>query len=261
MTTRTASLLALLALSVAALTAPGCGSTVTGADGEDGADDGADDGQDGDGDGQDGDGDGDGEDCSDGSWEYECDGCVEEACPEGSQGYCMDGEWLCDCGGDYQNRYCYDGSTEAACIDDRWICHVEYECPDTLPSAGEPCPSEGMQCEYEVEVDCGTGTSTVTVECAEAQWSYVSTPRCQPPLCRDLDQDSCADYGCRWLEPGCGEAPLGEAGCFDATDCVEGSCIMSDEQCMSVSIDPCAGQDCDACSQEVALCVPQLVGE
>ena len=67
----------------------------------------------------------------------------------------------------------------------------------------------------------------------------------------------CGEIGCRWLEPGCGENPLGAAGCFDAAPCSEGSCLFDDEVCTTVEINPCAGLECDACSAPESLCIPQ----
>jgi hypothetical protein len=256
MRTATLSLLASLTFTLAAL-GVGCGSTVTGGDDEDGGTDCPDHFA---GDCQHGPA-----DCIDGEWvcpDGGCDQGVAVDCEEG-EAYCLNGTWTCPGTGCDQGVAvdCLTGS--AQCIAGEWVCPEDPVCPETAPFAGDPCPAEaeGLACEYDAEMDCGP--SRITMECEGGTWQYGSVPRCSPVYCSDYngDPDLCASSGCRWLEPGCGDLPLNQAGCFDMVDCAPDSCMMSNEQCLTVSIDPCAGERCGACSQEVTVCVPQLVGE
>lgn len=135
-------------------------------------------------------------------------------------------------------------------------------CPEMRPPPGTACTTLGLTCEVPSDVDCGP--STIEIVCVDGTWVDLTT-RCLPLMCRDFGTpDDCQASGCRWQEPGCGETPLREAGCFDIADCAPNSCLSGDEICMVVSVEPaCAQQDpaCNSCGEDAQLCVPQLVGE
>lgn len=60
--------------------------------------------------------------------------------------------------------------------------------------------------------------------------------------------------GCETFTPGCGDDPLEAAGCY--VRCPPDSDCGAGATCRVVSIDPCANSLCDACGQQVALCLP-----
>lgn len=71
-----------------------------------------------------------------------------------------------------------------------------------------------------------------------------------------LDSATCAEAeGCRWLEPGCSEPPLPQAGCFPTQPCDAAHACDAGTTCQTVVYDPCAGAACDACGAEVAVCL------
>ena len=71
--------------------------------------------------------------------------------------------------------------------------------------------------------------------------------------CTTIDtEDECGE-GCHWLVPGCGDNPLGAEGCFPEADCAEDTCEGA-QTCQTVSHDPCAESDCDACGAEAQIC-------
>jgi len=136
-------------------------------------------------------------------------------------------------------------------------------CPEMQPAPGTSCSTEGLECEVTSGMDCGP--PTVTITCVDGAWVSLIA-RCGTPLCRGYaDAGSCEASGCRWQEPGCGDTPLLEAGCFDQVDCTSSDqCFASDERCTTVSVLPaCATEEplCDSCGMDVQLCVPMLVGE
>lgn len=59
---------------------------------------------------------------------------------------------------------------------------------------------------------------------------------------------------CEDFSPGCGDDPLAAAGCY--VRCPTDSDCGAGFTCRVVSINPCANSLCDACGQQVALCLP-----
>lgn len=77
--------------------------------------------------------------------------------------------------------------------------------------------------------------------------------------CDALGEDGCRAYAdCRWLTPTCMYEPilgLGDAGCFAAQPCDDGSCPAG-RVCREVALDPCTEAGCDgSCADRTMLCV------
>jgi hypothetical protein len=95
----------------------------------------------------------------------------------------------------------------------------------------------------------------VTFTCGEDGAWHGAIPRCAPPRCSDLtDESACESFSCRWLRPGCGENPLQAAGCFDLEPCEGDSCAVVGASCVVVDIDPECGK-CDACGVSTSVCM------
>ena len=153
----------------------------------------------------------------------------------------------------------------ATCEGGAWVLFYEqWECnppgcppdrPDQRPScAGYP---EDMVCVYDSEFCPGLPVDAV---CEDQQWN-VYEPLCNPPppgYCKYYeDIDGCFnDPACYWQEPGCGTDPIPVGGCFAAQPC-EGDweCEFGDV-CLPRSVDPCFFDDCNACHEEMNVCVP-----
>lgn len=270
MATSTLRFLGSILLLGATMGVAACGSTVTG-DG-DGADD----------DGQDDDG-------SDGGTP-DCDSPLPADC---ESGVCVDGFWQCTAqrcpeveplegdsciGEDVSCRYeagigeCDPSARTYACDGGVWSAPLHDrcsppppECPATEPAPMTTCDPylEGVTCEYDTGVDCGPGSVAYT--CEGGVWSDPMVPRCALPPCQDAgDADTCEGWGCRWLEPGCGDesiASLPGAGCFDAAPCGEEGCLFADQVCTQVMVLPdCVDEGCDACGQSDFVCLPSAAG-
>lgn len=262
----TLRLLASIALTTSAMGLVACGSTVSGGDGESDGEDGADD---------------------DGSVEH-CDESELEtmgACQFGSY-LCVDGSWTCpaalpcpeyepssggsctegascryegspgDCGPDGPRFYdCVDGGWSGPNVE---RCSPPMpECPTTAPTPSTSCDLDGQTCEYASEMECGP--ASVTYTCSGGAWSEGTTPRCSMPLCSDLaDPESCAQFECRWLEPGCPTdvEPLPTAGCHPVEPCAEGTCSSPDQACQAASVAPdCGDVPCAECAETAQVCV------
>ena len=136
-------------------------------------------------------------------------------------------------------------------------CEPPPECPVQAPTWGEPC-SGMVSCSYEIDVGCGPQPATAT--CDGATWSVQPSISCNPPAPADCPtlptEEQCSAFpNCRWLVPGCGMPALPQAGCFEATDCLDASCLAG-ETCQEVVINPCHNQLCDACGGLVSVCLP-----
>jgi hypothetical protein len=135
-------------------------------------------------------------------------------------------------------------------------CSPPDDCPLELPLAGSSCPGElPYSCTYTISGECGDVTAEAACDLRTYTWIVNADEPCG--ACdTHLDAASCsASAGCRWLEPGCGEPPLPQAGCFAAEDCTQDSCDEG-KTCTSAIIDPCWNSPCDACGAEALVCLP-----
>lgn len=87
------------------------------------------------------------------------------------------------------------------------------------------------------------------------------TPAPTPPSNSATDQPPAASgaearcpAGQALFVPGCGEGTTFKEGCYAA--CRGGAACEPGFTCTKVSIDPCAGSECDACGAEAELCLP-----
>lgn len=138
-------------------------------------------------------------------------------------------------------------------------------CPDLAPAQGEPCEEAGQVCEYPDECS-GTYTATCIAGPSGAAWATsVNGPPCNPPppeFCLNYTtSDQCeADSFCRWMVPGCGDAPLAAPGCYPAMGCDVDTDCLNGGTCQKVSVVPeCAQANCnpccDSCGETVGICM------
>lgn len=252
---------ALAGLFLLPLLATGCTATVTGGEGGGGG-----------GGGEDCEGPAPGDwcggySCVDGKWEPNptfapCGPACPEAKPAEGSNCAEDGQTCSYPGEVFDCGPSEPGEVELRCVGGAWTtmakrCQPPLECPDELPVAGTDCSGWDMayHCAYSAESGCGP--THAVAACDGSVWSVEATQSCED--CSDLgDPASCsASPACRWLVPGCGEAPLGEAGCYPKEDCTETSCGEG-EACSKVTHDPCWNSSCEACGADAMICEPAL---
>jgi hypothetical protein len=171
-----------------------------------------------------------------------------------------------------------DGEIVATCGEEgtwsvEWgsSCNPPPPCPSELPTEGDECEftpggvPEG--CSYEVQTACGPQTAAASCEqTGDLAYEWVITPpECTPtdPDCSLYTQATLcsSDTSCRWLVPGCEDEPLTpfEAGCFPIADCPADGCGL-DQECSSVTYNPCFDAKCEACAAEATVCLPIVDG-
>jgi hypothetical protein len=133
-------------------------------------------------------------------------------------------------------------------------CYPLESCDGSTCSPGQAClrvvydPCAGSNCDA-----CGAETQV----CMQA-------PPPPPSECLLRSQLECSvDGNCRWLEPGsCGDIHAGllafSAGCYPTIECNAAESCPENTDCREVSADPCPGGDCDACSRQAFLCLPDI---
>ena len=207
--------------------------------------------------------------CIDGTWVDTAGACPEPECPdlEVSAGAACSHEGQ-SCSYFHEDEPCGEeqGYHDYQCMEHTWTlvgtrCSPPPECPFELPEAGTDC-SEFPQaaCPFEVQGECGPTVAFATCDSNEDDllWTVIVGDSCD--CTAQGDPASCEDVGCRWLVPGCGDAPLWQEGCYPADDCTADSC-GDGYVCSEVSVNPCWNQACDACSAPAAICDMLLGGE
>ncbi|MCA9619475.1 MAG: hypothetical protein KC731_10635 [Myxococcales bacterium] len=210
--------------------------------------------------------------CSDGLWAaglepLKTTPAPECVCPDAipSDGSLCRQEGL-TCG--YGDDSCGFPEQEASCQDGTWFVYYNscnppppFYCPTEVPENGSPCWVEPYEspgvCTY--SPPCGDVPTTATCSSDVGLWQ-VEVPLCPGEGCAGLDLQTCnAVPDCRWLEPGCAEPSQTQAptGCFPAADCMPGGCTDGLE-CQTVVNDPCAHSSCNACGEEVAICLSPI---
>jgi hypothetical protein len=163
----------------------------------------------------------------------------------------------CDEEGDY-----YTESVQ--CTAQGWTTISSYcmplpECPEAPPVAGSDCTGweDSYWCDYPFETACGESWMSAWCEWDGTGMTWQSEMVDSCASCAELGSAAlcAAAEACRWLEPGCGESPLGVAGCFPAADCQPEGCGEG-ESCQSVSVDPCWLASCNTCSADASVCLP-----
>jgi hypothetical protein len=200
--------------------------------------------------------------CIDGEW-MDTAGACPDPCPSSSPApgsscnvigqTCSYEEWVDEpCGDEGMDWVDY------TCTGDGWArminyCQPEPECPDEMPIDGSDCSGwyDAYACRYQVDTACGT--KMAWGHCDGVIWHFELDESC--PTCGELqDSAACeADPACRWLEPGCGEPALSQAGCFPLEDCTDA--CGEGQTCTTVWTNPCWNSLCDACGAETNVCL------
>jgi hypothetical protein len=144
-------------------------------------------------------------------------------------------------------------------------CTLPVECPPSLPLHGGDCTEwpNAVACTFTVETGCGQ--STAYAQCLPSEpeqptptWNVQLTETCGQ--CTAVaNPEACLASGCRWLEPGCGDAEPVEAGCYDSADCTPETC-GEDAECVPVTTNPCWSAPCNACHAPALVCMPGMGG-
>lgn len=160
------------------------------------------------------------------------------------------------------------GQVTFQCTDSGWAqlgqrCTLPAECPAQKPDNGTDCSDwpNAVTCLYSVETACGpTAVYASCVPSGEPSLAWFSELPEQVCPCHELTTaEACGASQCRWLEPGCGDDPPVQAGCYDFADCVPNNCDAGAE-CVTVSTDPCWDTLCNACDAPAAVCLASTDG-
>jgi hypothetical protein len=93
--------------------------------------------------------------------------------------------------------------------------------------------------------------------CQYSTWTYLYTT-C-PPCASLADASLCAARSdCRWLvHAACPTTPQTfQEGCYPATPCASDDECPIGTPCLTVQINPCPANTCDACSATTQVCAP-----
>jgi hypothetical protein len=161
-----------------------------------------------------------------------------------------------------QGQYHCSGET-AQCANGQW--EVSGYTSSCVTCDAAP-PEEGTSCNPCCPYDCTyptDGCPDLVVSCVPdaggATWHR--TGGCPPPpnvFCQGASGPAACEQmpSCRWLQPGCGESPIPQKGCYPKDDCVAGqACADPSQACTTVDFDPCYKGDCNACSKSASVCL------
>jgi len=110
----------------------------------------------------------------------------------------------------------------------------------------------GPSCTEEVAKVCGDGQ----VDACLATPALAANHVCVYPAAEPVSPSASCPEGEGWVTPGCGgEATSAfDAGCY--ATCSDGQACGAGFTCTDVTIDPCAGEACDACGAGGQICLP-----
>ncbi|MBL8949750.1 MAG: hypothetical protein JNK82_03175 [Myxococcaceae bacterium] len=125
------------------------------------------------------------------------------------------------------------------------------ECRLVEPGCGShPVPAPGCYADCQTSADCGG-----TERCFERDVAACNRPGDVCEACGSAARLCLPRSPCVSMSPGCGAEPLATEGCYAACE-VDADCAI-DERCASRSVNPCAGQQCNACDAQTRVCVPR----
>ncbi len=202
--------------------------------------------------------------CVDGEWVDQAGACPYPACPSNEP----DTGDACEaigqecaytteepCGPVTDITYTCTGTGWKTAIN---ACQPEPTCPLEMPIVGSDCSQWEYPYFCQYGAICGEEVNDVTMSCDYTtdppSWQLDSEPSECQPCAFALSAASCeATAGCRWLVPGCGEAPPIAEGCYPADDCQRTGC-EPEQTCTLFDTNPCWNELCDACSSPVGIC-------
>jgi hypothetical protein len=207
--------------------------------------------------------------CLGGDWVDTAGACLPDECPglEPAENEACGAIGL-ECSYWHEDEPCGEeqGYRDYQCTASGWTvigtrCTLPQECPPELPAADSDCTAYPYAtCTFEIEGPCGP--TTALAQCVDSGgvllWQLVAADSCD--CSAQIDPAACEVAGCRWLVPGCGDAPLGQAGCYPPEDCTADSCGEG-SACTEVSVDPCWNQGCGACGAPAAVCDVVIGGD